>query len=246
MQDSRQTVFVYLRVSTDRQDLDNQRHGVMEYAKQHGFESLTFFEDKASGKKDWQERDIKKLLNSAKNGDILIVAEVSRLARSTKQVLDVLESLAKKGVTVHIAKERLVMDGSMMSTVMATVLGLFSQIEAAFISARTTEALARRKAAGLPVGRQKGTTLEHKKLDKYADKIREYLELGVPKQKIMEKVGCCEHTLYKWMHANGFSAYIRSKDKNEKAIPTPAPAAVPNLLPARAKRGGKAKAAARV
>lgn len=241
MQNHEPTFYAYLRVSTDRQDVDNQRHGVIEYAKQTGFGTLTFFEDTASGRKEWRDRDLGKLLGKARNGDILIVSEISRLARSTIQVLEALREAAEKGVTVHVAKNRMVMDGSLNARITATVLGMAAEIEREFISARTTEALARRKAAGLPVGRQKGSTNESKKLDKHADKIREYLELGVPKQKIMEKVDCCERTFYQWLYANGLGSYINSRPKNEKPAPAPAPAAVP-LVPTRARRGGKPKA----
>lgn len=242
MQNHEPTFYAYLRVSTDRQDVDNQRHGVTEYAKQNGFGVLTFIEDTVSGKKEWRDRGLGKLLNGAKTGDILIVAEISRVARSTLQVLEVLKLAAEKGITVHIAKNRMVVDGSLNNRLTVYMLGIAGEIEREFISARTTEALARRKAAGLPVGRQKGSTNESKKLDKHAAMIREYLELGVSKQKIMEKVECCERTLYEWMYANDLGSYIKSRSKNEK--PAPAPVVVP-LIPARAKRGGGAKPKAR-
>ena len=88
--------FAYIRVSTDKQDLDNQRHGVIEYAKKNKLEPLTFFEDTASGKKSWKDRDLGKLLEQASAGDVLLVAEISRLARSTLQVLEILQEAAQK------------------------------------------------------------------------------------------------------------------------------------------------------
>ena len=138
--------FAYIRVSTDAQDLNNQRHGVIEYAKKHGLEPLHFFEDTASGKKNWRDRDLGRLLSEAKTGDVLLVAEISRLARSTLQVLEVLQEAAQRGIAVHVAKNNMVMDGSLNSRITAVVLGLAAEIEREFISARTTEALARRKA----------------------------------------------------------------------------------------------------
>ena len=96
------------------------------------------------------------VLETADAGDVLVAAEVSRLARSTLQVLELLQAAAERGLTVHIAKNRMVLDQSLPATITATILGLAAQIEREFISARTKEALERRKAAGLPVGRPKG------------------------------------------------------------------------------------------
>lgn len=214
----RMTIYAYIRVSTDAQDLDAQRHGVIQYARRHGWltrstdstgDGLHYFEDKASGRKEWRQRDLGRLIDTAVSGDVLLVSEVSRLARSTRQVLDILEVAAKKGVTVHFAKENLMMDDSMMSHVVATVFALVAQIEASFISARTTEALAKRKAAGLPIGRKKGSKNKNRRLDNKKDEIIGLLKKGVSKAAIAKIVGCDRVTLYSWMAANKLSAYIK-------------------------------------
>lgn len=202
--------FAYIRVSTDKQDLDNQRHGVIEYAKKNKLEPLTFFEDTASGKKSWKDRDLGKLLEQAKKGDVLLVSEISRLARSTLQVLEILQEAAKKEIGVHIAKSNMVMDGSLNSKITAVVLGLAAEIERDFISARTTEALAKRKAAGLALGRPIGSTNVEKKLDKRKEEIKEMLAKGAHKTSIARIVECSPETLYNWMQANGLSRYIKS------------------------------------
>ena len=79
----------------------------------------------------------RRLLETADAGDVLVAAEVSRLARSTLQVLELLQAAADRGVTVHIAKNRMVLDQSLPATITATILGLAAQIEREFISART-------------------------------------------------------------------------------------------------------------
>lgn len=204
--------YAYIRVSTDKQDLDNQRHGVIEYARKNALEPLHFFEDTASGKKSWRERDLGKLLNQAQKGDVLLVAEISRLARSTLQVLEVLQEAAKKEIAVHVAKNNMVMDGSLNSRITAVVLGLAAEIEREFISARTTEALARRKAEGKPIGRRKGSKNRNKKLDTKSDEIKDLLKKGVHKTSIARIMDCDPETLYRWMYENGLGAYIVSKD----------------------------------
>lgn len=204
--------FAYIRVSTDKQDLDNQRHGVIEYAKKHSLEPLHFFEDTASGKKNWRERDLGKLLAQAQTGDVLLVAEISRLARSTLQVLEVLQEAARKEIAVHVAKNNMVMDGSLNSRITAVVLGLAAEIEREFISARTTEALAKRKAEGKPIGRRKGSKNRNKKLDAQGEQIKDLLKKGVHKTSIARIMECDPETLYRWMYENGLGAYIASKD----------------------------------
>lgn len=203
--------YAYIRVSTDAQDLNNQRHGVIEYAKRNRLEPLSFFEDTASGKKSWRDRDLGKLLEQAQAGDVLLVAEISRLARSTLQVLEILQEAAKREITVHVAKSNMVMDGSLNSRITAVVLGLAAEIEREFISARTTEALARRKAEGKPLGRPKGAVSSERKLDKRKDEIVDLLRKGVHKTSIARIVECTPDTLYRWMEDNGLGSYINSR-----------------------------------
>jgi len=132
---------------------------------------------------------------------VIVVAEVSRLARSTLGVLELLRMAAQKEISVHIAKSHLVMDGSMQATITATILGLAAQIEREFISVRTKEALKRRKAEGLPLGRPKGPA-KTVKLDKHGDEILTYLKKGVSKLSIARILDCSPSTLYSWLHRN--------------------------------------------
>ena len=81
------------------------------------------------------------------------------------------------------------MDGSMQSTINATVLGLAAQIEREFISARTKEALAKRKADGVKLGRPKGKA-QTLKLDAFEDEIRNYLKKGINKLAISKLIEC--------------------------------------------------------
>lgn len=115
------------------QDVKNQKLGVLDYCNAQSLNPIKFIEDTMSGKAPWKERSIGKLLTDGKSGDVIIVAKVSRLGRSILQVLEILEVAAQKGISVHIAKNRMVMDGSMQSTITATILGLVAQIEREFI-----------------------------------------------------------------------------------------------------------------
>lgn len=201
-------VYAYLRVSTDHQDLDNQRHGILEYANIHGFSSMQFVKDAVSGQVKWQMRALGGLLSeTAQKGDVVIFAEISRMARSTLQVLEMLECCMRRGISVHIAKQQMILDGSMQSRIAATVLGLAAEIEREFISLRTTEALAKRKAEGKPLGRPKGRQSASLKLDPKESEIRLYLAKGISKRSIAKLLDCSPSTLYDWLERKG----IRSK-----------------------------------
>jgi len=190
--------FAYLRVSTNKQDTENQKLSVLDYCNRHHLVPVKYIEDTSSGKLHWQNRPIGNILEKANSDDHIIVAEVSRLGRSTLQVLEILEHAATKKVSVHIAKSNMVMDGSMQSTITATILGLAAQIEREFISTRTKEALSQRKAKGIKLGRPKGqaSTL---KLDTEKDHIISYLKKGVSKRSIARIIECSPATLYAWL-----------------------------------------------
>ena len=201
------TTYAYLRVSTDRQDVDNQRHGILEYANTHGLAPVYFVEDASSGRLPWRQRTICQLLTeTATSGDVVIFAEISRMARSTLQVLEMLETGMERELHIHIAKQRMILDGSLNSRIAATVLGLAAEIERELIAARTREALAKRKAEGKPLGRPRGAKSVRLKLDAHAEEIRGYLAKGISKRSIAKLVGCAESTLYDWVARRVISA----------------------------------------
>ena len=105
--------YAYLRVSTDAQDVQNQKHGVLEYANNNGFSAMEFVEDSVSGKKPWRDRELGKVLEKVSEGDTIIVSEVSRLARSTLQVLEILQYYTEGQINLHIAKNNMRFDNSM-------------------------------------------------------------------------------------------------------------------------------------
>ena len=193
-------VFAYLRVSTDAQDVDNQRHGVVRYCADKKLLAPVFVEDTASGRTDWRTRPLGQLITRAAQGDVIVVAEVSRLARSTLQVLEISRECIERGVSLHVAKNGIVFDDTMQSKIVATVLGLVAEIERDFISARTKEALAKRKAEGVKLGRPVGPA-KSMRLDKYADKIDDYLAKQIDKRAIAKLLDVAPNTLYAWLKA---------------------------------------------
>ena len=206
-------VFAYLRVSTDAQDVDNQRHGVVRYCADKKLLAPVFVEDTASGRTDWRTRPLGQLITRAAQGDVIVVAEVSRLARSTLQVLEISRECIERGVSLHVAKNGIVFDNTMQSKIVATVLGLVAEIERDFISARTKEALAKRKAEGVKLGRPVGPA-KTMRLDKHADKIDDYLKKEISKRSIAKLLDVTPNTLYAWLKARRPEVLANDTDTN--------------------------------
>ena len=103
--------YAYLRVSTDHQDVDNQKHGILSFANQHDLGKLKFVEDTASSRIKWRSRKLGQLLETLSPEDTIVFAEISRIARSTLQVLEVLEYCTQNQLNVCIAKQKMILDG---------------------------------------------------------------------------------------------------------------------------------------
>jgi DNA invertase Pin-like site-specific DNA recombinase len=187
----------YLRVSTMDQNTAKNRADVLAFANDRDFGKVEFVEERVSGRKSWKERRIKEVIDRLSEGDRLLVPELTRLGRSTLDVLDILKAAKEKGLHVYSVKERLEMDDSMQSKVMGTFLALFAEIERDFISQRTKEALKARQAAGVKLGRPKGPGKS--KLDPHKDEIIALIKTGVPKTRVAKKYGATVPTLHHWL-----------------------------------------------
>ena len=199
-------IYIYLRVSTSAQDTQNQLHGIHQYCQERGIQADAVIEDTASGSVAWNSRKIGELLSAADKGDVLLVAEVSRMARSTLQVLEILKFASERQVSTIIVKNGLQFDNSMQSKITATILGLAAEIERDFISMRTKEALAKRKASGKQLGRPQGALAKSYKLDEKRAEIERYRKLGINQTAIAKLVGVARPTLRLWLGRNQIAA----------------------------------------
>ncbi len=148
----------YLRVSTDSQDLKNQKFEILEYADRNQFSITEWMEIKISSRKSTKERLIDQLLEKLNTGDCLVVAELSRLGRSISEIITIVDTLIKKKVKVIIIKQGMTINGKndMQTKVMITMFSLFAEIERDLISERTKNGLARARAEGKKIGRPTG------------------------------------------------------------------------------------------
>ena len=196
-------IIAYIRVSTNNQDTQNQKLEIYEYARKNGLQIEQFIEVEASTKKTTKQRRIEELLSQINSNDTVIITELSRLGRSTSEVIDLVNALIQQQVRLIVIKQKLdITDHDMTSKVMVTMFSLFAELERDLISMRTKEALANKKANGMKLGKPKGT-IQQSKFDKDVDRIKELLGLGLSVRKIAKHLGLSNHI--------GLNNYIKKR-----------------------------------
>jgi DNA invertase Pin-like site-specific DNA recombinase len=193
----------YVRVSTDRQETENQRLEILQLANDKGLGQLKFVDETVSGRKSWRERAIAGELDHLGAGDCLVVAELSRLGRSMLEIMEILSIATQKGIRIFAAKGNWSLDGTIQSKLVAMCFSMAAEIERDLISQRTKAALATRRAAGVKLGRPAGPGKS--KLDKSRDEIIELLGLGVTRRRLAERLGTTEANLRHWLQRRGLA-----------------------------------------
>jgi len=197
------SITAYLRVSTDGQDLNNQRYAILDYADRQGLRVDTWMEVKMSSRRTPKERRIDDLVDSMKPGDTIIVSELSRLGRSVGQIITLIDELVRKQVSVIVIKQGIVVNGKrdIATTTLITMLGLFAEIERELISERTRMGLAKARAEGKLIGRPKGSRSSH--LDDRLPEIQHFLAKGISRASIAKLLGV------KW---SSLQYYLKSRN----------------------------------
>lgn len=142
----------YLRVSTGKQHLENQKEEIEKFAARKNLTVNRWVTEVVSGKKKEHDRKLGRLLKSLKKGDVLIVTELSRLSRTLLDIMSILHRCLEMNITVYSTKDGYAFDNSINSKVLAFAFALVAEIEHNLISMRTKEALAHRKSEGVRFG----------------------------------------------------------------------------------------------
>ena len=159
-------IYAYYRVSSADQNYNSQKLGVEEYCKRCGYNiDKEVIDDGISGTVKAKDRHLWKIIKEAQKGDWVITSELSRIGRSTTDVLQTLNTLAKKGVNVYFVKQAMQLDQSPMGKMMTAILSAFAEMERDLISQRTIEGIARAKKEGKRIGRPFGSHNEKFKID---------------------------------------------------------------------------------
>ena len=138
-------IYGYIRVSTDKQDCENQKLGIESKASALGLCIDKYIEDAGiSGTKEPGQRALGLLMQSVVPGDVVIISELSRFGRRLFMLFRILEFLLKRDVRVYSVKDGYTLDNSIQSKVLAFAFGMAAEIERDMIAQRTKEALYRR------------------------------------------------------------------------------------------------------
>jgi DNA invertase Pin-like site-specific DNA recombinase len=183
----------YLRTSTDKQDLNTQRLEILEFARKRDLHVDDFIEISISSRKTNQQRRIDEMLATLDDADTLIVTELSRLGRSTAEVIGIINELVRRNIRVIVIKSNLdISQHDMNSKIIITLFSLFAELERDLISLRTKDALATKKQQGIALGKPKGT-IQKSKFDADVGRIQELLALGLSVRKIATFLGYPSH-----------------------------------------------------
>lgn len=169
----------YIRVSTDKQSTENQKFEISNFSKSKNILVDEWIEETISSMKKIEDRAFGMLLKKLEKDDVLIVSELSRMGRNLMQIMKILHDCMENDIKVYTVKENYVLGNNINSKVLAFAFGLSAEIERNLISQRTKEALARKKAEGVILGRPKGSKSSVLKLTGKEDEIQRLLDKNI-------------------------------------------------------------------
>ena len=204
-------IYAYIRVSTDKQSVENQRFEILKYADSKKVTIDEWVEETVSSRKKLSDRILATTLNQLSENDILIVSELSRLGRNLMEVMSILHTCMEKDAKVHAIKEKYELGNNISSKVLAFAFSLSAEIERQLISQRTKEALARKKSEGMKLGRPKGSLSSYTKLTGKEEQIKELLSKNISYAAIGRILG---------VHRKTVKSFVESRLLNQH-IPVP-------------------------
>lgn len=205
-------IYGYIRVSSDKQTVENQRFEINNFCKREKIQIDGWIEETISGTKAYDKRQLGKLLKKVRKDDLIICAELSRLGRNLFMIMEILNICMTKECRVWTIKDNYRLGDDIQSKVLAFAFGLSAEIERNLISQRTKEALARLKAEGKAIGRGKGKRNNklNEKCSKKHDYILRELSKGNSVPKIAKKIKVARGTLYRYL------AYTEIREPTKK------------------------------
>lgn len=194
-------IYGYIRVSSDKQTVENQRFELNNFCKREKLKIDGWIEETISGTKSYSKRELGKLLKRVRKDDLIICAELSRLGRNLFMIMEILNICMTKECRVWTIKDNYRLGDDIQSKVLAFAFGLSAEIERNLISQRTKEALARKKAEGVVLGRPRGkkTSPEKYKLHARRTLIEELLRRNVSKRQIAKICKVDRNTLARYI-----------------------------------------------
>lgn len=194
-------IYGYIRVSSDKQTVENQRFEIDNFCDREQLNIDGWIEETISGTKAYATRELGRLLKKVQKDDLIICAELSRLGRNLFMKMEILNICMTKECKVWTIKDNYRLGEDIQSKVLAFAFGLSAEIERNLISQRTMEALARLKADGKHIGREKG--VRNVQLNKVCVKkhniILSLLDRNTSILEIAKKIKVARGTLYRYL-----------------------------------------------
>jgi DNA invertase Pin-like site-specific DNA recombinase len=202
-------VIGYIRVSSDKQDLEKQKHLLWQYAQTRQLLIHEFVRVEISSQKSLRERRIEELLSKLEAGDTLIVAELSRLGRNMLETLILVNELARRNIQIIFVRQPELSTDGPHGQLLLAIYGHFAQTEREYISLRTKQGLAAARAQGKVLGRPMGSKNKHRVLDPFKLEILGYLKQGLSVASVMKLIN--PH-LTQPVTYNTYRYYIQNED----------------------------------
>lgn len=192
----------YIRVSSDKQTVENQRFEIKRFCEINGISIDDWISETISGTKSYSKRQLGRLLKKVHKGDTIICSELSRLGRNLFMIMEILNICMTKECRVWTIKDNYRLGDDLQSKVLAFAFGLSAEIERNLISQRTKEALKRKKAEGVKLGRIKGSKNVRNVLTGKENKITQWIEEGVSKAEIARRCKVNPSTIFRYIKEN--------------------------------------------
>ena len=210
-------VIGYIRVSTDKQDLEKQEHLLYQYAQAHQLLIDEFIQVEISARKTQRERRIEELLTKLKVGDLLLVAELSRLGRNMLETLNLVETLNQQGIQIAFIRQPELSTAGTHGQLLLAIYGHFAQTERDYISLRTKQGLEAARAQGKILGRPKGSKSKNRVLAPFKVDIYGYLKQGLDLASIRKLINPHLETPVTY---NSYRYFVKSEDDLRRAWQT--------------------------
>lgn len=205
-----QKTYGYLRVSTDKQDLQGGKSEILLKANDLKLGNVEFIEEIVSGGKDWENRKLGELYEKCNKGDVIITSEISRIGRSISPVMEFIAKCAKKDIKLYFTKnDNIKVDGSIQSQVLIFAYSLSAQIERELIVSRTKAGMKRARDAGKQIGRKPGIMM----LDPHLNEIKKMIDDGYKCLIIAKKYKCTKATLSRFLKARQIKTNYNKKQE---------------------------------
>ena len=202
-------IYGYLRVSTETQNLENNKHAIENKKKELGLIGpIEWIEEKVSGGIHWKSRELGKWLETAKAGEVLMISELSRISRTGIEIPEFISVALGKQIRIYSLDMPIPIDGSPMSLMYINAVAIGAQMERDNIRIRTKLSLDKLKAEGIILGRPKGVKNKNLKLDPFKEQIRKKILQGITLKRIANDYNVSQQTMCSYVKSNNLKNAI--------------------------------------